>query len=238
MNLNVESAYEPYSNQGLFHEMEHGRGGRPSDADSAQLLKKRKKSVQGSSRIIEGLHLLLRVLQLLLGLSILALMLHAAIVWRMTRYKIMDRGSDWIIYQWPHTDMRPTWTMMGIAVGTTLAHIGSLMKCTMIRQTAWRTRAIYAGSIFIIAAWSAALAYFKVSNENAKKKDHQWDLWSWTCNARHRKGEVNWNSLCIEMDYYFITCIVVVSMEVVGLITFAFLRPSGQHRGNYGVLNG
>ncbi|RSM06632.1 hypothetical protein CDV31_009061 [Fusarium ambrosium] len=131
MNLNAESAYEPYSNQGLFHEMEHGRGGRPSDADSAQLLKKRKKPVQGSPRIIEGLQLLLRVLQLLLGLSILALMLHAAIVWRMTRYKIMDRGSDWIIYQWPHTDMRPTWTMMGIAVGTTLAHIGSLMKCTM-----------------------------------------------------------------------------------------------------------
>ncbi|RTE71922.1 hypothetical protein BHE90_013683 [Fusarium euwallaceae] len=51
------------------------------------------------------------------------------------------------------------------------------------------------------AAWSAALAYFKVSNENAKKKDHQWDLWSWTCNARHRKGEVNWNSLCIEMTW-------------------------------------
>lgn len=67
-----------------------------------------------------------------------------------------------------------------------------------MREGSWRTPAVYARSTLITAAWSAALAYFKISNENAKKTRH-WDLWSWTCEARESQDEIPWNSLCTEM---------------------------------------
>ncbi|KAJ4188930.1 hypothetical protein NW755_006430 [Fusarium falciforme] len=242
MDLNVESAYEPYSHQGRFNEAEHGSGDKLFAAISdQQLLLKRKKADKGTQRTIEGLRLVLRVLELLLDLSTLALMLHAAIVWWTTRNKIVDNGSGWRIVQWPHTDMRPTWTMMGVAVGTTLAHVVSLItqcrKFRSMREGAWRTRAVYARSTFITAAWSAALAYFKMSNENAKKTRH-WDLWSWTCNVRDEQGEIPWNSLCTEMNYCFIACLVAVPMEVIGLIIFILSRLRSKRRGKYGVLKG
>ena len=110
----MESAYEPYSHQGRLHEPDHGSGDKLFAAISnQQLLLKRKKADQGTQRTIEGLRLVLRVLELLLDLSTLALMLHAAIVWWTTRNKIVDNGSGW--------------TMMGVAVGTTLAHVVSLI---------------------------------------------------------------------------------------------------------------
>lgn len=136
MDLNMESAYEPYSHQGRFHEAEHRSGDKLFAAISdQQLLLKRKKADQGTQRTIEGLRLVLRVIELLLDLSTLALMLHAAIVWWTTRNKIVDNGSGWRVIQWPHTDMRPTWTMMGVAVGTTLAHVVSLI--TQCRKVCW-----------------------------------------------------------------------------------------------------
>lgn len=124
----MESAYEPYSNQGRFDEAEDGSGDKLFAAISdQQLLLKRKKADPGTQRTIEGLRLVMRVLELLLDLSTLALMIYSAVVWWTTRNKMVDNGSGWRVVQWPHTDMRPTWTMMGVAIGTTLAHVISLL---------------------------------------------------------------------------------------------------------------
>lgn len=124
MNLHVESAYEPYSHKGRSHKGAHSSGDKLFDAIAdQQLAGKRKKSNQKAQRTIEGLRLVLRVLELLLDLGTLSLMLHAAIVWWTTRDEV----------QWPPTDMRPTWTMMGVAFGTTLAHVVSLVtQCAKV----------------------------------------------------------------------------------------------------------
>ncbi|KAM0424511.1 hypothetical protein ACHAPT_010225 [Fusarium lateritium] len=244
MDLNAISAYEPYTHQGLSHdeEADHGASDKLFAAISdQQVLLKRKKADQGNQRTIEGLRLLLRVLELLLDLSTLALMIHAAVVWWTTRNKIVNNGNGWKVIQWPHTDMRPTWTMMGVAVGTTLAHVVSLVtqlkKFRAARNGTWRARAVYARSTFITVAWSAALAYFKMSSKNAKKTRH-WDLWSWTCNVKDEQGEIPWNALCTEMNYSFIACLVAVPMEVIGLITFILSHQSSKGRAKYGALKG
>jgi hypothetical protein len=50
----------------------------------------------------------------------------------------------------------------------------------------------------LLAAWIAALVYFKVVDSMGDKKKN-WDLWSWSCHKRSTKdGDVAWNALCIE----------------------------------------
>jgi hypothetical protein len=48
-----------------------------------------------------------------------------------------------------------------------------------------------------IAAWIAAVVYYKVDNARGKK---HWDIWSWSCTHETWNGsKVNFEPLCIEL---------------------------------------
>lgn len=74
----------------------------------------------------------------------------------------------------------------------------STKQCQSVRRGAPHVWTVYLSSNLLLAAWIAALVYFKVVDSMGDKKTN-WDLWSWSCHKRSTKGgEVAWSALCVE----------------------------------------
>ncbi len=66
-----------------------------------------------------------------------------------------------------------------------------------MRESRVHALSVYLSSALVVAAWVAALVYFKVVDSQGEKKGH-WDLWSWTCNRKSQRGNIPWAAMCIE----------------------------------------
>ncbi|KAF5002986.1 hypothetical protein FDECE_10460 [Fusarium decemcellulare] len=245
MNPNA-SAYEPYAYNGQFREDDTNQGFGDkliaASSDVEMLLQHDRRLQQPrppprQSRLNpQNIRLAIRFIELLLDLSTVALHTYAASVWWKTRDNLVDNNAGQKVVQWPHTNMWPTWTMLGTGAVTALSHILSfltyLAKFRRMRQGAWRSRAVYAKSVLVSVGWSAALAYFKMSSVQGPKTRH-WDLWSWSCHVKDEQGDIPWNALCTEMNYTFNACVVVVPLEIMGLLVYIFAQRKSKRRGKY-----
>ncbi|KIW21666.1 hypothetical protein PV08_02246 [Exophiala spinifera] len=144
-----------------------------------------------------------RVLSLVLTITILGIQAYSLYLWLKTQHMTAkNKTTGFQTKIWAVVDTRPTWVMIGVAVGAVGIHFiafGSLCGCCQsARSGAIYIWSVYLSSSLLLAAWIAALAYFRAIDSMGDKKT-SWDIWSWSCNKRSAKGDaVTWNALCVK----------------------------------------
>ncbi|KAK6535579.1 hypothetical protein TWF694_002034 [Orbilia ellipsospora] len=182
------------------------------------------------------LRIILRVFILALASTILALQIHSIVVYFNTREDAMQNTqTGWRVGQWPVLDKNPTWVMLGVSAGSFLVQalaLITLCSCFHFQDSMWHPIGVYFSSVIFIAAWIGALVYFKIIDSQGANRNH-WDIWSYTCYNRAQTGNVPWKALCIEMEYTFVTAIVIAVFEIINLILFTISHKDERSRKAY-----
>ncbi|KAK6359339.1 hypothetical protein TWF696_000500 [Orbilia brochopaga] len=185
----------------------------------------------GGGGALDKFRTALRVLVLIIAATIVGLQAHALAVWKDTRDDVVDQrpdGGQWRMQSWAVMDFTPTWTTLGVAAASVVVQTIALISiCTWlnkIRNSLWHVLSVYLTSVLFIAAWIAALVYFRIDYSQGEQKS-RWDMWAYTCqNKAKTGGTIPWNVLCIQMEYTWIAEIVAAAAELLGLVLFIVSR--------------
>ncbi|KAJ9608776.1 hypothetical protein H2200_006547 [Cladophialophora chaetospira] len=225
MDRRQSAGYEPYRHRD-FQEPDDAEKPLVPETDNHMPVHQQQPRNLSSRAARNPIRVGLRILALIITVTILAMQAHSTYVWLQTRRNTQLNSTTHLHTRvWAVLDIWPTWTMLGVSLLAVMVHLVSFLAlcacCRSVRESIWHTWLTFLSSFLLVAAWSAALVYFKIVDSQGNKKKH-WDLWSWTCHCRSQHGKVPWSALCIENTYTFYASVGVVILEIFGLLLFIF----------------
>ncbi|KAL7944727.1 hypothetical protein V8C42DRAFT_325705 [Trichoderma barbatum] len=234
--LDQTMAYEPYS--GGAHSADHDPVYTEKLHQQQKAGTRNAKQKEGRGKqVLTSVRIVLRLLALAFAISVIGVQSHVAWVWNQSRNEtVQNPQNGFRMRAWAaQMDLWPTWTIIGAGVIASVIHISSLITLCRgiraLRQTKLYPWVVVLMSIFSIAAWIAAVVYYKVDNARGKK---HWDIWSWSCTHETWKGsKVSFEPLCVELNYSFYALIVSAVLEIACLTIFIINRGREKKQRRY-----